>query len=359
MIRLPLLIGVAACAALAQSPVPATAEDGRKVLLFPDGTWKPVAASTANPMAKPPASRPPSATQRLTFPNGEGALWLNPAKWKEVAREGNRVTLQHSNGKLFGLILAEGIGGASTPAMRQVALVNAQRQDPSARIVSERFDEKDGRRLLFLRLDATLKGIPFSFAGYYHGGVKSNLQVLVYTTQSEFAALESEIREYLAGLQVLEASAPETAVPAPAAPTAAPLAFGHFSLDIGTDWKSTKDEEGVYLLSHKSGDLYLKFIAEQIEIPLDKLRDIIVANLKKEARQVEVIEEKPVELDGKRGVRLILQADPGGIPLKYLIHAYGGPFGTLQLTGYTGRNIFDEKRALLEALVGRIKIANR
>lgn len=340
-------------ALLAQQPgVRATTEDGRRILIYPDGTWKPV--DPPKPTMGVIGPKPPGATQKIAFPQGDGALWVNPSKWKETSREGNRVMLSHSNGKLFGMILAEGVGGVPTSSMRQVALVNAQRQDPKARIVSDASEEVSGRSVLYIRLDATVRDIPFSFGGYYHGGVKSNLQVLAYTSASEFAGLESEVREFLRGTQIEEASTPPRPPDPPAAP--ATISFSKFSLVVPAEWRVNKEEEGVYFLSHRAGDLYLKFIGESIQIPLARLKEIVLSNLRKEAKEAEVIEESPVDLDGKPGLRLGIKAAPQGIPLRYLVHIYGGPSGTLQLTGYSGENLMDQKRPLIEALVKGLKI---
>jgi hypothetical protein len=69
--------------------------------------------------------------------------------------------------------------------MRNVALINARKADPNVRAVAEERRMVNGREVMYLEMDVTTQGIPFRFAGYYHGGTKSNLQVIGYTVRSD------------------------------------------------------------------------------------------------------------------------------------------------------------------------------
>lgn len=82
----PLLL-LAALPASAQSAASrATTEDGRKVLLYPDGRWKYEPAPTIAGRGRVHA-RPIGATERIDLPRGAMTLFIDPGKWKQTPSE--------------------------------------------------------------------------------------------------------------------------------------------------------------------------------------------------------------------------------------------------------------------------------
>ena len=67
-----------------------------------------------------------------------------------------------------------------------MALQNSRRLDPNARITLAERRIVSGREVPYLEIILTQNSIPIRFAGYYHGGVKSNLQVVAYAIADEF-----------------------------------------------------------------------------------------------------------------------------------------------------------------------------
>jgi hypothetical protein len=106
-------------------------------------------------------------------------------------------------------MLTDKTGGIPTSAMKELALRNSQRIDPNARITREERRIVNGREVLYLEIILTQNSIPIRFAGYYHGGVKSNIQVVSYGVATEFERYQSEVNEFINGIEIREGSSPE------------------------------------------------------------------------------------------------------------------------------------------------------
>ena len=329
----------------AQAPIRATTEDGRPVLLAPDGSWKfnaPVPTVSKDLRSYKKASR---ASMQVAMPYGEAVLWIDPGKWKEASRKDGQIIFRHSNGKLFGLVQSENLGGIPTAAMKDVALLNAQKMDPNATAFAEERRLVNGREVLYLELKATRANIPFHFAGYYHGGVKSDLQVLAYTLESEFNAAKPELDEFIDGLEVREASSREAASATGASNQQESVSFGQFRLNYKADqWAVTKlAEAGTWQLNNKKGDAYVKFIAERTEIPTDVLSKTALERVRALDPQTKILKEDKRSISGVEVSTVRFDSVPKGIPLSFLAYYYGGKEGSVQILGWAGQNLFAEK----------------
>jgi hypothetical protein len=342
----------------AQGPIRATTDDGRKVLLAPDGSWKfnaPPPVSSKDLRSYRKAS---NASMRVTMPYGDAVLSIDPSKWKEASRKDGQIIFRHSNGKLFGLVQSENLGGIPTGSMKEVALLNAQKMDPNATAFTEERCMVNGREVLYLELKATRANIPFHFAGYYHGGVKSDLQVVAYTLESEFNAAKPELEEFINGLDVREASSPELAPVIGAPNQLGSISFGQFRLNYKSDeWTASRvAETGTWQLNHKKGDAYVKFIAERTEIPTDVLSKAALDRVRELDPEMRILKEDKRSISGVEVMTIRFDAVPKGIPLSFLAYYYGGKEGSVQILGWAGQNMFVEKRADLQELLDGLTV---
>ena len=53
-----------------------------------------------------------------------------------------------------------------------------------------------------LRINGTLKQIPFAYYGYYYGGKEGTIQVITYTSQNLLKKYEQVSTEFLNGLVI-------------------------------------------------------------------------------------------------------------------------------------------------------------
>jgi hypothetical protein len=359
MFRL-LLLAATCLPLIAQAPIRATTEDGRRVVLAPDGTWKfEPATRVASPPAGPVRTKSLLARTKAAIPFGDSVLWYNDTKWKPISsNEDRRMLFGHTNGKLYGMVLSEALGGVSTTTMRDVALINARQLDPQAAVSREERRTVNGREFLYLELDAANKGIQFHFMGYYHGGVKTNLQVVAYTLKSQFDENRAELEEFINGIELREASAPETAPPAASAPPEGVLNYGAFSLRFDpAKWRASHiGEAGTWELAYKPGEAYAKMIAEKAEIPLETLVELAARNMREQDSQARLIADEDRTYSGVRIKVVKVELAPKGIPLTFLCYYYGGPGGAVQLLTWAGRQQFAAQEPALRELLNGLVI---
>ena len=107
-----------------------------------------------------PYTKSPSAKKRIKTPVGDFALWVDETKWKQDKVDTAGV-LQFSNvnGEAWARAITERIG-IPTNGLREIALINAKKADPNAKITFE--DERivNGPQVLALQIVGTTKGIP-------------------------------------------------------------------------------------------------------------------------------------------------------------------------------------------------------
>lgn len=329
------------------------------MVLLPDGTWK--FESAARPTGPVTARRKSAAaTTRVQVPFGDATFWIDGSKWKEDTREAGRIVFKHTNGKYFGLLVSEGLGGIPTSAMKNVALINAKKLDPNVRAVAEERRVVNGREVMYLELDVTGQGIPFRFAGYYHGGTKSNLQVIGYTVRGEFDASKKDLEEFINGIEIQEPSSPETTADAPSADGIHDglVQFGAVTLkfDPGT-WKAVANEEsGTFELNSKLGDAYAKLIVEKVEAQVDALIAIALRNMKKEDPNAREVSREDRSVGGVPVKMLRVDLSYQGIPVTFLNYYYAGKAGLVQLLTWTSQQEFAAKRPLLQSLLDGLVI---
>jgi hypothetical protein len=321
-------------------------------------------APSSRAVVGPPRRKSAAATKRVEIPAGDVAFWIDPNKWKEKSREDSRIIFLHNNAKFFGLVVAEAAGGIPTSAMRNVALINARNADPNVRAVKEERRMVNGREVMYLEMDVTTQGIPFRFAGYYHGGTKSNLQVVGYTVRSEFDASKKELEEFINSIEIREPSVPDDAPASSIDPPPSREISGgsvkHGAITLNFDpakWKANAtDEAGSFELSYKPGDAYGKLIVENLELPIDALIDIALRNMKEQDPQYKVISREDRKVSGVPVKMVRVDVAPQGIPVTFLIYYYGGKAGSVQMLAWCARQQFAAKRPILQSLLDGLVI---
>lgn len=197
LVLLTLLIGRTGALA---AGVDATTDDGRKVVLYPDGTWKfkDAAASSGD---KGPSTKPSSATEVVKSQKGFFELWYDPEKWstnsglKSGAAE---FSLKHSSGDAYAMAIVERIGMPQS-SLRKIALDNAKSSAPDAKIVLEEERTVNGVKVHVMQIEGTIQGIPFKYYGYYWTGKAGTLQLITFTSQNLFDDVAADFTDLLNG----------------------------------------------------------------------------------------------------------------------------------------------------------------
>jgi hypothetical protein len=242
IILVPLIVSLMSAVAWAQqSPIAAITQDGRKVLLYSDGTWKLAeqaqpqgTAATGNDMGgnnPRPANRqgpgnpgtgnnPPGGNQNnnaeeennspsgnaKTFvraPQGEFGVMIDEQKWKQA--EGNndatKITFVHQGETSYAMIIGER-AHVSMDALERAAMQNAKKVAPDITLLFKEKRVVSGKNVLCMQMAGTVQGTSFMYYGYYYGGAEGTLQVICYTSSELFDQAKADFDEFLSGIKI-------------------------------------------------------------------------------------------------------------------------------------------------------------
>jgi hypothetical protein len=190
--------------AFSQQPTTATRDDGRKVLLYPDGTWR-LLVDASGTQSTPSTSKPTDAALFVKAAKGPFGVWINQEKWKQDAPadppDPIKITFSHEKGDAYAMIISERIS-VPMESLKNLALSNAKEVAPDAHIVFEEKRIVNGKQVMCLQMEGTTQGIAFTYYGYYYGGPEGTLQVLTYTGKNLFAEYKPDLDDFLNGTQI-------------------------------------------------------------------------------------------------------------------------------------------------------------
>ena len=172
-----------------------------------NGQAVPTPDQTPNHPTEPDIQKASAATRAFKIDFADATLWLDWLKWFDEKREPGKITFQHVDRRVLGYVLVDRTPGIPTSKMSDLALRNAMRLDPDARIRRQEFRQVNGKRMLYLELVLSQNSPPMVFAGYYHGGVKSNLQAVSWTFEKDFDKYRGVMEEFISGIEIREESA--------------------------------------------------------------------------------------------------------------------------------------------------------
>ena len=190
----------------AQQPTTATTDDGRKILLYPDGTWRLLKTPVSEPSTARAYQRPTEAKLFVKVPKGPFGVWINQQKWKQdapVEEDAIKITFHHKKGDAYAMLIAERLS-IPTESLKKMVLAEAKEGAPDARVISEEKRTLNGKKILCLKMGATIENIPFVYYGYYYSGSDGTLQVVTYTGTNLFDEFKSDCEEFLNGTQIAQ-----------------------------------------------------------------------------------------------------------------------------------------------------------
>lgn len=185
----------------------ALTQDGRVVVLQPNGTWKYVEEAKAAGQTSPHVpARPPGATMLLAGRQVPYGIWVDQSRWRLTDLKQNMAAeheFMHASGQAGALIVSEPT--RITPeSWKQIVINNARREAPDARITREEKKTVNGVPVLLLQSEGTGSLGPFVYYGYYYTGPRGAVQVVTYTFSGTFEQYRADLTAFLDGFVVLE-----------------------------------------------------------------------------------------------------------------------------------------------------------
>lgn len=131
----------------------------------------------------------------------------NEDKWKLKIDESDnsRYSFNHVRGDGYALLIIERTG-MKLSALRSIALSNAKDVALDATITSESYKLINGKKILQMDIEGTIKDIPFHYHGYYWSSELGAVQFLTYTTNKLYPEYENDFDEVLNGLIINDAN---------------------------------------------------------------------------------------------------------------------------------------------------------
>jgi len=295
--------------------------------------------------APPGHEKGPTATEAVASPFGNFTVWIDPQEWKQVKSDTpGDLQFQNVNGEGFAKLISEKIS-IPMDAFPDIALENAKKVAPDAKIVLKENRVVNGKQVLVMQLDGTTSHIPFRFYGYYYGGSSGTIQLVTFTGISAFDRNAASFTKFLDGLVISDQ--PLASAPHPAAPTGKPdtdvlvVNDGRMAVQYDTNkWKQGRsDEPGRYKFEHQKGDAYGIVIAERIDVPTDSLPEVALTNAKKLDPNARITLREKRRVNGVDVWFLKMEVTAVGVPFTYYGYYYGGESGTIQVLTYTSREL--------------------
>ena len=189
--------------------IKATTEDGRAVLLNPNGSWRyseDRKASAREDFDFPQFFKPESATVLLKGKRVKYGLWYDRSKWlldQNIDNTSAEYELTHVEGDRYVVIIPERLQ-IPLETLGIAAIANAKKAAPDTRIPFEEKRIVNGKEILCLRMDATIQGIPVSYINYYYSGKAGAVQLMTYTGQNLVEEYQPDMMDLLNGLEIYE-----------------------------------------------------------------------------------------------------------------------------------------------------------
>lgn len=195
------LIFVFVSAVVAAQTIRAITEDGRDVLLSPNGTWQ-FNTTPSSENKAPPASgdrstyQPAMQSANFTFDSSEWAI--RPQDEKD---ERGKRSFQHKSLPIYGMVISDELQGTNK-AMKNVIISNAQGAGKIIATLVDQVKSVNGKSVGTLRTVMESEGLRFVFDYLYFADNTGNIQVICYTGQSLFSKYQADCQKFLNGLSL-------------------------------------------------------------------------------------------------------------------------------------------------------------
>lgn len=187
----------------------AITDEGEEVWLNEDGTWSYVNVQSKGYTINPDtvyAEKDKKATFLLKGKKVPYGVYIDPKKWKiEKGESGDHEYFlsNREEGSIYSSIIPERVP-IPYNTLKNIAINNAKDVAPDAHIVSETVKVVNGKVLHQLIFKGTLKGIKFTYLGYYYTDDSKTIQLLTFTVDTLFEEYKEEMIKYLNGLVILD-----------------------------------------------------------------------------------------------------------------------------------------------------------
>jgi hypothetical protein len=222
--------------------IKAQTEDGKEVILYPDGSWRYRATDQPQPLSSTIKIQSPK--KLIVGKRGTYGIRIDENTWRISEVKFNPVAefcFAHARGDGYAMIIDEAIQ-MPLETLKNVALENAKKAVPDAQIIFEEKKTIHNNELLYIKMSGTVQSVPFIYLGYYYSGNAGTIQLITYTAQALFDKFESDCIDFLSGFEFVTLSQRE-------------ISFSDGSKYTGTAVEGKMHGQGTYIWPN--GDKYI------------------------------------------------------------------------------------------------------
>jgi hypothetical protein len=175
----------------------AVTDDGKSVILTPDGRWS-YEQPSGDAVAAP--AEPKKLFQSKT---GMYGVLFNESVWQEKKPQaGREYALGHVDGDIYAFFISERIE-FSLDAMKDIVLQNARDGGfDSLKITQQERKLISGKQVLYLIMEGVFRGAPIVYSFYIYSSPAGTLQFVVFTSRNIYQQYKTDILNLLNGLQL-------------------------------------------------------------------------------------------------------------------------------------------------------------
>ena len=180
--------------------IKATTQEGKEVILSPNGTWKYSQPNIIKTNSKPALS---TKSVKSTIVKGF-EFWMDGKKWipaKKKDTENAEFQFNHSDGNCSIMIFSDKSYVPSDDYSKQF-VDNLHSSSPEAKVVNEEKRIVNGQEVRFVSVDAVFDKITFRYFICFYSGKKGTTQIISYTAKDIFPEFEKEIVDFMSGFVV-------------------------------------------------------------------------------------------------------------------------------------------------------------
>jgi hypothetical protein len=284
----------------------------------------------------------------ISSTHGKFKIQLNKAEWSPTPnRSDNIQQYVHKSGEAFAILISERVS-FPLPALRGVAIGNAQKVDPEAKIVKEEVRKLSGRDVLALEIHAKAQGLPIIYRGHYYAGSSGTVQLVTFTPAERSEEYKPLLQGVLDSL-LLEDEPKEGDYLAEAmigGKKTQSINGGRIAVEYDpTRWNLSKSADGRTEWNEKDGRGLKIIIFEAISLKSEDLAQVAIANIQKAAEEYRVKNVGPAQLNGINMTCIDATATINKIPFLYHGCFWGGQKESYQFVSMTVAEHADELKA--------------
>lgn len=191
---------------LIHAQINAVTENGDEVLLFEDGKWKylkeEIVEQVIIPVNKTKFFKGEKSTFLVKSKKLNIGIWINPKSWsftKGTENDAFEFQFQKKGDDLYAMLITEKMQ-IPIETLKGIAVENAKSVAPDIEVINEEYRMVNGIKVFMMQMSGTIKGMRFTYYGYYYSNDNGTIQLLTYTGESLFPNYLNDIEEFVNGL---------------------------------------------------------------------------------------------------------------------------------------------------------------